>query len=127
MMKRLISLVLIFLMLFSVTAVAQDAPTVVTVNEWLETKGETTGLLFVQVQQLINPMLAVIVDETGSVNLFGITVDGEFTDFFTADIQPGDILVLWAPRYNEFEGSVEMADAVLLRHAHYSALLRVEM
>ena len=117
MKKNLISLLLAVLLIFSVTAFAEEAPVVITVQDWLETKGENTGLLAVQVQELLNPVLAVIADETGSVNLFGVTVDGEFTDFFTAGITAGDILLLWNPQYNEFEGSVEMANSILLRHA----------
>ena len=117
MKKNLISLLLAVLLIFSVTAFAEEAPAVITVQDWLETKGENTGLLAVQVQELLNPVLAVIADETGSVNLFGVTVDGEFTDFFTAGITAGDILLLWNPQYNEFEGSVEMANSILLRHA----------
>lgn len=117
-MKKLISLILAALLVFTITiAVAEEIPTIVTVNEWLETKGETTGLVIVQVQEVINPVLALVADETGYVNLFGVTVNGEMTDFVTAGITAGDILVLWNPRYNEFEGSVEMADAILLRHA----------
>ena len=117
MKKNLISLLLAVLLIFSVTAFAEEAPAVITVQDWLETKGENTGLLAVQVQELLNPVLAVIADETGSVNLFVVTVDGEFTDFFTAGITAGDILLLWNPQYNEFEGSVEMANSILLRHA----------
>ena len=121
-MKKLISLILAALLVFSVTiAVAEEIPEIVTVHEWLETKGETTGLVIVQVQEVINPVLARVADETGYVNLFGVTIDGEMTDFVVAGITAGDILVLWNPRYNEFEGSVEMADAVLLRHAILTA------
>ena len=117
-MKKLISLILAALLVFTITiAVAEEIPTIVTVNEWLETKGETTGLVIVQVQEVINPVLALVADETGYVNLFGVTVNGEMTDFVTSGITAGDILVLWNPRYNEFEGTVEMADAILLRHA----------
>ena len=117
-MKKLISLILAALLVFTITiAVTEEIPTIVTVNEWLETKGETTGLVIVQVQEVINPVLALVADETGYVNLFGVTVNGEMTDFVTAGITAGDILVLWNPRYNEFEGTVEMADAMLLRHA----------
>lgn len=117
-MKKLISVFLVTLMLCSVTAaVAEELPAIVTVKEWLETEGAVTGLVIAQVQEIINPMLAVIADETGRVNLFAVTVNGEITDFFTAGISAGDLILLWNPRYNVFEGSVEMADAVLLRHA----------
>ena len=117
-MKKLISVFLVTLMLCSVTAaVAEELPAIVTVKEWLETEGAVTGLVIAQVQEIINPMLAVIADETGRVNLFAVTVNGEITDFFTAGISAGDLILLWNPQYNVFEGSVEMADAVLLRHA----------
>lgn len=117
MMKKLVSLLLITLLVFAVTAVAEETPTIVTINDWLESEGEKTGLIIAQVQEIITPPLALIADETGSVNLFGVTIDGEFTDFFTAGIAVGDLIVIWNPQYNEFEGTIEMADSVLLRHA----------
>lgn len=118
-MKKLVSLLLIALLVFSVTAAAEEIPEIITVSEWLESNGEKTGLLIAQVQEIITPPLALIADETGSVNLFGVTIDGEFTDFFTAGIVAGDLIVIWNPQFNEFEGSVEMADAVLLRHVSF--------
>lgn len=117
MFKKIVSLLLIALLVFSAAAVAEKMPTIVTIAEWLESKGEKNGLVIAQVQQIINPVLAVIADETGFVNLFGVIIDGEFTDFFAAGISAGDLILIWNPRCNLFEGTIEMADAVLLRHA----------
>ena len=117
MFKKTASLLLIALLVFSAAAVCEELPAIVTISEWLETKGEKNGLIIAQVQEIINPVLAVIADETGFVNLFGVTIEGEFTSFFDAGICAGDLILIWNPRYNLFEGSIEMADAVLLRHA----------
>lgn len=86
------------------------------VREWLDAKGETGNCVVIaQVQQVLNPVLAVIADTTGEVNLFGVVIDGEMHDFFSLGIGDGDLLILVNPRYNLFEDSVEMADSMLFR------------
>lgn len=113
-MKKTTALVLALLLLFAAPlALAEES--FITIAEWLENKGGE-GLIAVLVTEIINPVLASVQDETGSVNLFSVVIDGESTDFFTADVQAGDILILRNPQYNEYEGSVEMADSVLARH-----------
>ena len=69
------------------------------------------------VAEVINPVLVLVTDDTASVNLFGImeTEYGTINLIETAGIQPGDVLLLKNARYNEFEGTVEIADAVPVR------------
>lgn len=111
-MKKMIAMVLAMLML----SVAVCAETVtVTLQDWLDAKGECGEIeLTVKVEEVINPVLALVSDETASVNLFGVTVEGEFTDFITLDLQAGDVLTIANPVYNEYEGTIELADSVLV-------------
>lgn len=86
------------------------------VQQWLDASGEMGNcFMIVKVMEIINPVLAAVADESGTVNLFGFLVNGEFADFMTQEIKSGDLLVLVNPRYNEFEGNVEMADSILFR------------
>lgn len=90
-------------------------PVAVTVGEWLETQGMCGNCtLTVTIKEIINPVLALVGDDSGTVNLFGLTVNGEFTDFLTLNLQAGDVLVLENPVYNEYDGSIEMAGSVLV-------------
>lgn len=113
-MKRIYSaLITVLMMFFALTSLAED----LSVGDWLNSKGECSNCaVTVAVQEIINPVLASVYDETGAVNLYGVTVDGEFTDFIALDLNPNDILVLNNPVYNEYEGTVEMADSVLVEH-----------
>lgn len=110
----LIVLTLAVFLTFGLDVFAEENGTV-TVREWLDSEGGTTGLMIVYVREILNPVWAVVEDETGSVNLFGVTADGEFQPFENADIREGDVLLLRDPHYNMFDGTVEMTDAVLLR------------
>ena len=64
-----------------------------------------------------NDVLAVAADDTGTINLFsGNGEDSMIINFMSDECpQEGAILVIANPRYNEFEGSVEMADWTVLR------------
>lgn len=107
----------LFLLILCMSAIAAYAEDTVTVASWREAKSECGGFeITVTVQEIVNPVLAVVSDGTGSVNLFGVNIDGEFTDFVTAGIEVGDTLVLANPMYSEYEGNVEMADSVLVEH-----------
>ncbi len=119
-MKRTTALIVaILLLLFSVSAFADD-PKFVTIEEWLETKGECGDcLVVVQLQEILNPVLAVAADETGVVNLFsseGGTIEFNFVYEGIPDYYKGYILVISNPKYNEYEGTIEMAGWKLLRY-----------
>ena len=90
----------------------------VTVREWLDAKGECGDcMLLLKITQIFNPVLAAAADDTGAVNLFsGNGEDSMIVNFMSDECPPeGAILVVANPRYNVFEGSVEMADWTLLR------------
>ena len=120
-MKKTIALALsIVLVLVSLSCFAQaeDEPKFVTLQEWLDAKGECGNcMLLLKVQQILNPVLAVAAEDTGTINLFsGNGEDSMIINFMSDECpQEGAILVIANPRYNEFEGTVEMADWVLLR------------
>ena len=120
-MKKTIALALsIVLVLVSLSCFAQaeDEPKFVTLQEWLDAKRECGNyMLLLKVQQILNPVLAVAADDTGTINLFsGNGEDSMIINFMSDECpQEGAIMVIANPRYNEFEGTVEMADWVLLR------------
>ena len=99
-------------------SVAAEGPRFVTIGEWLLAEGNCGDcMLAVQVTQVLNPVLAVGADETGTVNLFsGNGEDSMIINFMSDEFPPeGVVLVIANPRYNVFEGTVEMADWTLLR------------
>ena len=120
-MKKTIALALsivLALVSFACAAQAEEAPRFVTIQEWLEAKGECGNcMLVLKITQILNPVLAVAADETGTINLFsGNGEDSMIINFMSDECpQEGAILVIANPRYNEFEGSIEMADWTLLR------------
>ena len=120
-MKRTIAIVLsIILVLISLSyaAQAEEAPRFVTVREWLDAKGECGNcMLLLKVNIVLNPVLAVAADDTGTINLFSGTGEDSMIINFTSDEFPqqGAILVIANPRYNEYEGTIEMADWTVLR------------
>ena len=116
-MKRMIALLLVC-MLASATAVSlAEGPRFVTVQEWLEAGGECGDcMLLLKIRTILNPVLAVGEDETGEINLFSGQEDGFIVNFMDESVYYGGYLFVIAnPRYNEFEGSVEMADWTVLR------------
>ena len=120
-MKKTISLVLsIILALVSLSCIAQaeEGTKFITIQEWLDAKGECGDcMLLLKVTQILNPVLAVAADDTGTINLFsGNGEDSMIINFMSDECpQEGAILVIANPRYNEFEGTVEMADWIVLR------------
>lgn len=100
--------------LVTFTAAGTDG-TRVSVREWLESRGEVNGYLYVKFMELLNPVLAGVADETGAVNVFLIRINGEERNFEGIDIPYGTLAVLDGAEYNEFEGSVEMAGPEVLR------------
>ena len=120
-MKKTIALALsIVLVLVSLSCIvqAEEVPKFVTIQEWLDAKGECGDcMLLLKITQILNPVLAVAADDTGTINLFsGNGEDSMIINFMSDECpQEGAILVIANPRYNEFEGSVEMADWTVLR------------
>ena len=120
-MKKTIALVLfIILVLVSASCIAQaeEAPRFVTIREWLDADGECGNcMLLLKITQILNPVLAVAADDTGTINLFsGNGEDSMIINFMSDECpQEGAILVIANPRFNEFESTIEMADWTLLR------------
>ena len=121
-MKKTIALALsIVLVLSSLSCItqAEEGPKFVTIQEWLDAKGECGDcMLLLKIKQVLNPVVALAVDETGEVNLFsGANEESSFVEFMSEENGnlDGYILVVANPKYNPFEGNVEMAQWTLLR------------
>ena len=121
-MKKCLALalaVLLVLVSLSFAAAAEDGPKFVTVREWLDAKGECGDcMLVLKVVQELNPTVALVADETGTANLFsGINEESSFIEFMSQETgtKVGYILVIANPKYNEYEGNIEMAAWTLLR------------
>ena len=118
-MRKIIALVITIILLSACASALADGPRFVTVNEWLDTKGECGDCyMVVQVREVLNPVLAVVGDETGKVNLFsGGETDllFDFSDHQDAEYYRNWIFVISNPQYNEFEGEVELKNWTLER------------
>ena len=121
-MKKTIALALsMVLILVSLSCVvqAEEGPRFVTIQEWLNAKGECGDcMLVLKVVQEVNPTVALVADETGTANLFsGINEESSFIEFMSQESGPkvGYVLVIANPKYNEYEGNIEMAAWTLLR------------
>ena len=121
-MKRIIALALsIVLVLVSLSCFAQadEGPKFVTIQEWLDAKGECGDcMLLLKIKQVLNPVVALVADETGEVNLFsGANEESSFVLFMGGEDGDLDsyILVIANPKYNPYEGTIEMAEWTLLR------------
>ena len=88
-------------------------------NPWLDAKGECGDcMLLLKIKEALNPVVALAADETGEVNLFsGANEESSFVEFMSEENGnlDGYILVVANPKYNPFEGTVEMAQWTLLR------------
>ena len=119
-MKKVIALLVILLALSILAGCGNrlggTASNEISIQEWLDSKGETkSSTMTVTVKTIVNPVLAIVEDEFGtSVNLFGVMVDGEFMEFEKAGISQGDIIVIRGGKYNEYEGNVEIKEATLV-------------
>lgn len=121
-MKKTIALalaVVIVLVSLSCFAQAEDSPRFVTIREWMDAKGECGDcMLVLKVVQELNPTVALVADETGTASLFsGINEESSYIEFMSEESGPkvGYILVIANPKYNMFEGNIEMASWTLLR------------
>ena len=119
-MKKILSLMLAVLMLLSFSACIGVRPRTlsgnVTLAEWLACSGEGDDFnVTVTITELLNPYYARVEDDTGSVLLFGLWgYGGDPKAFIEEGISVGDTIVLHNPRYNVYEGNVEMKDATLV-------------
>ena len=118
-MKKAIALLITIVLLAACASALAEGPHFVTINEWLDAKGECGDCyMLVQVLNVLNPVLAVVGDETGSVNLF---TGGEtellfdFSDHEDAEYYRNWIFVISNPQYNVFEGTVELKNWTLER------------
>ena len=112
-----LSVAVIMLISFLCPALSEEAR-FVTIQEWLDAKGECGDcMLLLKITRILNPVLAVAADDTGTINLFsGNGEDSMIINFMSDECpQEGAILVIANPRYNEYEGTVEMADWTVLR------------
>ena len=118
-MKKVIAvLMLVVCVVLAATAVAGEEAKFVTIQEWIDAKGECGDcMLLLKVMTILNPVLAIAEDETGTVNLFsGNGADSMIVNFMGDEgLTEGSILVVANPRWNEYEGTVEMADWTVLR------------
>ena len=113
-MKRIMALILAALLLALSASALADGPKFVTIQEWLEARGDCGDcLMLIQIREVLNPVLAVAEDETGHCNLY-TSLDGDLAfNFFDQGEDPEFyrhyIFVISNPKYNEYEGTVEIA------------------
>ena len=120
-MKKTIALalsVVLALVLLLCAAQAEEGLKFVTIQEWIDAKGECGNCaLLLEVKTILNPVLAVAEDETGTVNLFSGNGEDSMIVNFMGDegLTEGSILVIANPHWNEYEGTIEMAEWTILR------------
>ena len=118
-MKKMAALVLsIVLAALTLSCAALGEETkFVTIQEWLEAKGACGDcMLLLKIQEVLNPVLAVGADETGTVNLYSGGENSLILEFGNEErMLTGYWIVIGNPRYNEYEGTIERADWTLLR------------
>ena len=117
-MKRFFALLALCLILSVTAAAGGESPRFITIREWMEAKGECGDcMLLLKIQAILNPVLAIAADETGTVNLFSGNGEDSMIVNFMGDegLTEGSMLVIANPRWNEYEGTIEMADWTVLR------------
>ncbi len=122
-MKKITALLLtLVLLLLTASCLAQEGtePRFVTVQEWLDAKGECGNcMVLLKIREVRNPVSAIASDDTGTIALFSGQEDGIILEFMNDErILTGYWVVLANPRYNPYEGTVEMADWTLMRLMH---------
>ena len=118
-MKKTIALiasVILVLIIVSCTTLSEEAR-FVTIQEWLDAKGECGDcMLLLKIQEVLNPVLAIGADDTGTINLYSGGENSIIIEFGNEErLLTGYWMVIGNPRYNEYEGTIEMADWALLR------------
>ena len=123
-MKKIFALALMLAMLCAVCCAPAEAeesrpeegPKFVTIREWLDAEGECGDcMVLLRIRQIINPVLAIGEDETGTIDLYSGGEDRIIINFTADDIAEGDFIVIANPKYNPYEGKIEMADWILKR------------
>ena len=123
-MKKLSALILTLVMLFAacctlaegIESIPDEGPKFVTIREWLDANGECGDcMVLLRIRQIINPVLAIGEDETGTIDLYSGGEDRIIINFTEDDIAEGDFIVIANPKYNPYEGTIEMADWTLKR------------
>ena len=123
-MKKIFALALMLAMLCAVCCAPAEAeesrpeegPKFVTIREWLDAEGECGDcMVLLRIRQIINPVLAIGEDETGTIDLYSGGKDRIIINFTEDDIAEGDFIVIANPKYNPYEGKIEMADWILKR------------
>ena len=123
-MKKIFALALMLAMLCAVCCAPAEAeesrpeegPKFVTIREWLDANGECGDcMVLLRIRQIINPVLAIGEDETGTIDLYSGGEDRIIINFTEDDIAEGDFIVIANPKYNPYEGTIEMADWTLKR------------
>ncbi len=119
-MKKFTALLLtLILVLLTASCWAQEGtePKFVTVQEWLDAKGECGNcMVLLKIREVRNPVSAIASDETGTIALFSGQEEKAILEFMNDErILTGYWIVLANPRYNLYEGTVEMADWTLMR------------
>ena len=111
-----LSVAVIMLISFLCPALSEEAR-FVTIQEWLDAKGECGDcMLLLKIQEVLNPVLAIGADETGTVNLYSGGETSIIIEFGNEErMLTGYWIVIANPVYNVFEGSIEMANWSLLR------------
>ena len=89
----------------------------VTVQEWLDAKGECGDcMLLLKIQEVLNPVVAIGADETGTINLYSGGETSIIIEFGNEErMLTGYWIVIANTKYNVFEGTIEMANWYLLR------------
>ena len=89
----------------------------VTVQEWLDAKGECGDcMLLLKIQKVLNPVVAIGADEAGTINLYSGGETSIIIEFGNEErMLTGYWIVIANPKYNVFEGTIEMTNWSLLR------------
>ena len=82
----------------------------VTVQEWLDAKGECGDcMLLLKIQEVLNPVVAIGADETGTINLYSGGETSIIIEFGNEErMLTGYWIVIANPKYNVFEGTIEI-------------------
>ena len=119
-MKKTVSMILtavIIILSLTYIAHAEDTLRFVTIEEWLEAQGECGSCMFLlKIKEVLNPVLAIGEDETGTINLYSGGEDSIIIEFGNEErLLNGYWIVISNPKYNDYEGTIEMTDFTVLR------------
>ncbi|MBO4318393.1 MAG: hypothetical protein J5855_09005 [Mailhella sp.] len=112
-----LSVAVVFMLITFLSPALSEEARFVTVQEWLDAKGECGDcMLLLKIQEVLNPVLAIGADETGTINLYSGGETSIIIEFGNEErMLTGYWIVIANPVYNVFEGSIEMANWSLLR------------